>query len=571
MLIEQLVRAHTDDGTVRYHRSRAVRWAVHLTRDGNAQLIDRADSDHKSGPPMSTPYVVRASGDTPTLLVDTMEYVLGIAENDTAAAQTRADKRHANYLALLQEWNAASGDPIAATVIELFSAQVRIELAAQARIREAASSDLVCLVIDAELVHMCGSAVEFWAQVARTRKGSGVTGVCLSCGEVGPLLKSVPDMVKGHLIPVGIDAKGQPKRGRDAALVSINTSAQGRSGRKQLVNTPLCEDCGGRAISALNTMLADQNHRRRGDDTVFVWWLRTRAAFNPLIIDDPDPNDVTTLLNEINTIDSSGAFEDNEFYGLLLSANQSRVIVRDWIDVPLTRIKARLAEWFTDHESTQLWDDGVHAVALWRMVQASGRWDRGSEKYVAGSAVRGLERDLLRCALHGSAPPPSLVPQLLHRIRNDHRIDAPRVAMLRLALTRPPYKETVMPGLDDTATDPGYVWGRMFAVLEAIQRKAIPDINTTIRDKYLALAMSRPEATMRTLRLGANGHLKKLRGTEATRGAGYALDAKLAVLSEHLQTLPALLDGHGQIRFILGYDHQRAADMAAARAAKAAK
>jgi len=235
------------------------------------------------------------------------------------------------------------------------------------------------------------------------------------------------------------------------------------------------------------------------------------------------------------------------------------------------RLRATRGTSFTDHQSTQLWSDGTHPVELWRMVLASGRWDRGTERYVAGTAIRGLERDLLRCALHGGAPPPNLVPQLLHRIRNDHHLDVARVAMLRLALIRPPYKETTMPGLDDTATDPGYVWGRIFAVLEAIQRNAIPDINATIRDRYFALAMSQPEATMRMLRLGANSHLKKLRGKDETRAAGYALDARLADLSGRVDTVPAVLDSRGQIRFILGYDHQRSADMAAARARKAAK
>ena len=128
-----------------------------------------------------------------------------------------------------------------------------------------------------------------------------------------------------------------------------------------------------------------------------------------------------------------------------------------------------------------------------------------------------------------------------------------------------------MPGLDDDAKDPGYVWGRIFAVMETIQRKAISDVNATIRDKYFALAMRQPEATMRTLRLNANAHLKKLRGKEATRGAGYSLDEQMAQISSRLDNLPAQLDAHGQIRFILGYDHQRAADMTAARVGKAAK
>lgn len=571
MLIRELIRNQCDDAIPRYYRSRSVRWAIHLDRDGKPALIDRVDADHKAGSAMVTPYVGRTSGVAAMLLVDTMEYVLGIPKNDTDAARARASKCRDDYRELLLGWGEECDDPVGKTVAEFFSVQARLELAEQAQAREAAAGDLVCWIVGGEQVHLRRSVVEFWAQVARTRKGSGSEGICLSCGEVGALLKTVPDMVKGNLIPAGVDSKGREKRGRDAALVSVNTSAQARSGQLQLANTPLCEDCGAQAIAALNRILADEKHRRRGQDNVFTWWLREPAVFNPLIIDAPNPKDVTALLAEVNNNRAATVIDGNEFYGLTLSANQSRVIVRDWIDVPLGQIKCRLAQWFTDHESTQLWASGVHHVELWRMVMASGRWDRRSEKYVPGSGVRGLERDLLRCALHGGPPPPSLVPQLLHRIRNDHHVDLARVAMLRLALARPPFKETTMPGLDDTATDPGYVWGRIFAVMEAIQRQAIPEINATIRDKYFALAMTQPEATMRTLRLNSNNHLRKLRGKDATRAAGYALDARLAQISSQVDNLPARLDGHGQIRFILGYDHQRAADISAARAAKAAK
>src|SRR5690606_27229540 len=108
------------------------------------------------------------------------------------------------------------------------------------------------------------------AEGARNRKSPGSEGVCLACGKEGALLKTVPDMVKGSLIPVGTDTTGRPKQGRDAALVSVNTPAQGRGGTLQLANTPLCEDCGVQTVASLNRLLADERHRRRGDDSVLT-------------------------------------------------------------------------------------------------------------------------------------------------------------------------------------------------------------------------------------------------------------------------------------------------------------
>ncbi|UAK31962.1 type I-C CRISPR-associated protein Cas8c/Csd1 [Nocardia asteroides] len=577
MLIDRLVKSRTtDDSVPRYYRIRTVRWSVVLDDAGNPSLIDRADAEHKAGSPLATPYLTRTSGIAAMLLVDTLEYAFALAKKDDDKARCDSGRRHDAYLAMLREYQESSGDPVAQKLCEFFTGGRYLDVLADLRLREAKSSDLVMFLVAGELVHLRESATKLWAAVARIRKSSGGEGFCLSCMNLGPLLKTVPEMVKGSLIPVGVDASGRPKRGRDAALVSVNTSAQGRMGTLQLANTPLCEDCGGQAMAALNSLLSDPQRHRRGEDTVLTWWLRDPAVeFDVRIIDAPHPGQVAALRREVWKGESGTVVEGTDFYAITLSANQSRVVVRDWIDVPVLEIKKRFRDWFDDHGTTQLWADGVHEVGLKRMVQATGRWDKRRGSYVVGSAARGIERDLLRCALHGGSPPPHLVVRLLHRIRNDHHVDLPRVAMLRLALNRPPYlKEKVMPGLDETATDPAYVWGRMFAVLESVQRRAIPDINATIRDRYFGLAMSQPAATMRMLRLNANGHLKKLIGKEATRPAGRALDTRLAKISELLgyeTALPAHLDTTAQIRFILGYDHQRAADMTAARAAKAAK
>ncbi|MFF4242738.1 type I-C CRISPR-associated protein Cas8c/Csd1 [Actinomadura geliboluensis] len=573
MLIRKLVeqaeqRSGAGEGVPRYYRSRPVRWVIRIDAKGNGSLIDLVDAVQQP-----SPYLTRTSGIAAMLLVDTLEYVLGIAKDDSDKARNGADRRNDAFLALLKSWRDNTEDPAAQTVWRFFEQERHLDLANDLP-DDTASSELVGVMLGESWVHALPSAVAFWAQVARERKSSGGEGICLACGEVGPLLKTVPEMVKSSLVPVGIESNGRPKRGRDAALISVNTSAQGRGGTLQLANTPICETCGAQAMAALNHLLADEHHRRRGEDNVLTWWLQDPGDFDLMVIERPEPADVKALLDEPYRGRTTTSVDTNAFYALTLSANQSRIVVRDWIDVPVHDIKNHLAAWFRDHRSTDRWADGYHCVPLRTMVRASGRWDRSKKQYVAGSTIHGLERDLLRAALRGSPAPPHLIPRLLHRIRNDHHLDLPRVAMLRLALTRPPYEENVMPGLDEKNENPAYVWGRMFAVLESVQRRALPDLNATIRDRYFGLAMTQPEATMRMLRTNANGHIKKLIGKNESRGAGYALDARLAALSQLIDAdkgLPGHLDTRGQTRFILGYDHQRAADMAAARAAKEAK
>ena len=124
-----------------------------------------------------------------------------------------------------------------------------------------------------------------------------------------------------------------------------------------------------------------------------------------------------------------------------------------------------------------------------------------------------------------------------------------------------------MPGLTPDAPFPAYQCGRMFAVLEQIQRAALGEVNASIADKFLPAATTTPRAILVMLKKNASGHLKRLRRGNA--GAYHALNGRLDEVLSHLgadSNIPSVLNPEGQARFILGYHHQRAADMAAARA-----
>ncbi len=67
---------------------------------------------------------------------------------------------------------------------------------------------------------------------------------------------------------------------------------------------------------------------------------------------------------------------------------------------------------------------------------------------------------------------------------------------------------------------------RAFAVLEAVQRTAMRDVNTTIRDKHFSAAVTAPGVVLTQLRIGANAHLKRLRRDRPA--AGSALESRLS-------------------------------------------
>ena len=68
-----------------------------------------------------------------------------------------------------------------------------------------------------------------------------------------------------------------------------------------------------------------------------------------------------------------------------------------------------------------------------------------------------------------------------------------------------------MEHLDSSNDDPAYLCGRLFALLEAVQRAAIPGTNTTITDRFFGTASSAPASVFGRLLRGAQAHLNKLR------------------------------------------------------------
>src|SRR5258708_11728391 len=93
------------------------------------------------------------------------------------------------------------------------------------------------------------------------------------------------------------------------------------------------------------------------------------------------------------------------------------------------------------------------------------------------------------------------------------------------------------------------------------------EVNRTIADKYLPAATATPRAVLVMLQKNSSGHLKRLRRTST--GAYHALNSRLDEVLGHLdagRNIPPVLGIEGQAQFILGYHHQRAADIAAARA-----
>ena len=431
----------------------------------------------------------------------------------------------------------------------------------------------------------------FWAAEVQRRKAGGPgtarRGLCLVCGREGTLLNTLPQLVPRRLVPLA---------GNDASLVSGNERIHTYDFSTGLSNAPICVACGTRAVTSLQEILSDPGSHLSYGDSRLGWWMLGGHPFDlasTLAVEDPES--VRSLVERVRYSGtwSEGAdrpaLDTGRFCAVTVRGSAARVMVRDWIDMPLDQLEANVAAWFADHAMDSANPDRGPYYPLWLLVLSAGRWipDRdgpGGRYADFGARNPGRPpdtgRQLPRAALLEAPMPSSALAHLVTRIRADRHVDAPRAALLRLIMTRTPTPHTEVPmaGLDPDNHDPAYLAGRIFAMLEQIQQRSTESgqakknagqpatqantprqVNTSFTDRYFGGAIANPRIALIQGQQLAQAWLKKLNRTQPR--AARALRQQLTDLFDGFEAtagLPGQADLTRQATFILGYHQQRA-------------
>lgn len=580
MLLQRLVRYAEENVTIpAFHREREFLWRLDLFTDDRPPVLTslREPDGKRRGQREPAPAVTRTVGVAPQLGADDLQYVFGWGD-DTTKPQ-RVAECHEQFVDLIAAWADSAPDDEAAWRVRRFYQDQNYPQ----RPETAGAKDGVLIAVDGELIIRRPSLVRFWTTEVARRKGgkSPRTGMCLVCGQNRPLVESMPSTVARRLVPGA---------GNDVALVSVNASVFGYGLTTGLEHTPICFPCGNAVGSGLTHLLGSRHATNlAGQDSRMAWWVL--GAEEPDIFtgmaSGPDPGQVNRLLKKLHSGDLADAADRaqrwgsaEQFCSLTVGGNASRIMVRDWIDMPLPVVTLQLARWYRDMLMTTYGQDDPVSFGLWHLVLATGRWESqpdGKGRYVDLGKKNGrrrehVQRDLLARALRGVPLPVSVLHHVLHRIAADGRIDAPRAALVRLSLCDPREKETprVSAGLDESNQEPAYLYGRIFAHLEKIQYKAHGrDVNTTFGDRFMAAAMGNPTSAVMAGRKLATAWLSKIRRNPRTRNAEAALRTTLDTLADKVDSaapITGFLPVQRQAQFVLGYHQQRAEDARLVRA-----
>ena len=407
---------------------------------------------------------------------------------------------------------------------------------------------------------------------------------------------------------------GQPS---GCALMSANMECTNGYGHKQGGSYPVSYLTAQHYVKAINYMLDYKEGKKRpyqmtlGNTTVLFWSDTGDTDYNDLAraqmgdtgflsftpdTDNENENEtaetskiadnneslqkkIESVLDQLRRgqaaqLNEKSISPDSQFYILGLSANSSRVIVRFFLNQSFGQFLNNVQK---HQERLQIFTGAEYSrpMSVYSMLKATVNSKATGDR---SKPLPGLAADVLMAILNNRPYPQTLLNQVNLRVRaevqNKTRISQAQASITKAYYTAYPgtkesVKEVLTVALNPENRNVGYLLGRLFYTLERLQAVAI-EADTGIGAKYFNSAMTTPKMIFPTLTRLSQKHLAKLQKT--SKGAAIGFDKAMTEIMDKLpDQLPTHLDMQDQSAFLLGYYHQKAANIAAGLAKKAAK
>lgn len=395
-----------------------------------------------------------------------------------------------------------------------------------------------------------------WQTHYNDRSADSDMGQCLITGKYAPIERTHPN-ISG--VP-GAQSSG-------AALVSFNAPAFCSYGHEQGDNAPVSKYAAFAYTTALNRLLADRSHCKHvGDTTILCWAENAEPVYQDAMsmflfgADEAagiQENDVQAALKRLSAGQTVPFLEkelspDQHFYLLGLAPNAARLSVRFFLRDTFGCFAQNLQKHAEEMEIDCSEKEKFRTLPIWAVVNETTRTVPGQPAKPSPQ----LAGDLLRAVLTGGRYPATLLNGVTLRIRAEQNVTRGRAAVIKAYYLRnyptELNKEVYTVSLNETTNVP-YLLGRLFSVLEAVQKAANPGINTTIKDRYFNAACATPGMSFPTLLRLSQKHLRKLNDGLATH-----YDKQITELMAQLPEsgFPARLSLSDQGKFTIGYYHQ---------------
>ena len=244
---------------------------------------------------------------------------------------------------------------------------------------------------------------------------------------------------------------------------------------------------------------------------------------------------------------------EQSFYILCLAPNAARLSVRFFYQNTFGDILKNIKEHYKRLDIVKpLWVEKKY-LSVYELLRETVN-PNSKDK----TPIPNMSAMVLQSILSGNRYPASLYTDTVIRIRSEQgNVTWGRASIIKAYLIKNySWKEGEnYMGLEETCNDTAYILGRLFSVLESIQKEANQGINATIKDRYFNSACATPASVFPILFKLENSHIKKL---EREKGSGSKIfyEKIIGNLMKKLVLFPRSLSLEEQGKFMLGYYHQ---------------
>ena len=556
------------------YSTQKIAFAVVLHPDGRLHEVQdvRDDRGRKPVPrQLSVPGQSKPSGSgiNPCLLWDNSAYLLGhTGERGAKESEADFEKRcgrtaesfaafRARHLQIEREID----DPAFSAVCRFLEQWQPAQCADHPLLGELDSGfGVFKLIGESRFVHQTPAVRAWWHAQQGGDYAAGRGSRCLVTGAFSVPARTHEPKIKGI---GGAQSSG-------ALLVSFNCDAFTSYGKDQSLNAPVSERAAFHYCTALNAVLSgprSQRHRLSVGDTTVVFWTDQPTVAEEWLAglltggideaqDDARLQQTRVLLQALRQgggeLRALGDDPQTPIHLLGLAPNAARLSVRFWHTGTLGGLFDRLKAHHDALGIVRQFGAGSKRPdpefpPIWMLLRETARESKDIPPLLGGA--------LMRAILDGTPYPDALAHAVIRRIRADRVINYCRAAILKAWLIRKPNRQGGIPvSLDTDRTDPAYRLGRLFAVLEGAQYRALGDVGASIRDRFYSSASATPAMVFPRLLRTYQHHLGKME-----IGAKVSFEKRAQEIIDGLDAMPAHLNLESQALFAIGYYHQRKA------------
>ena len=329
-------------------------------------------------------------------------------------------------------------------------------------------------------------------------------------------------------------------------------------GKEQAFNAPVGRYAQKAYTTALNTLTKRVNNRVFISDTTVIFWAeepnvveKTMAFVLIKPKDDPDKG-VQAVKQLYESIHSGkiAAEESKHFYVLGLAPNAARIAVRYWLTGTVAEFAKHIEQHFNDLEIVRD-KDAPEFFALSSMLSHTAL------DYKMSNVAPNVAAQVTEAVLKGTPYPKTLLHSTIRRIRAEQHITRVRAAIIKACVNRfnrfhHKNEEEITVSLNKTNNNPAYLLGRLFAVLERVQWKALGI--ETIRERYYGAFSTTPVTVYPQLMKLKNHHLSKM---DSGKNFFENLIGEIIDGLDGSGIIPRQFSLEEQGRFAVGYYHQR--------------